>query len=116
MEATGRREGILFLDEINCVSETLTPAMLQFLQYKDVYKRQLRTARLLRGRALGFSLPCMSGLAAFSCHDNIRPIALEGSRWGDGYKRQHPGRPSSQRPGRGARHRGQSYPSSLRCR
>lgn len=34
MEETGRREGILFLDEINCVSETLTPAMLQFLQYK----------------------------------------------------------------------------------
>lgn len=34
MEETGREEGILFLDEINCVSETLTPAMLQFLQYK----------------------------------------------------------------------------------
>ncbi|MEC4273001.1 MoxR family ATPase [Adlercreutzia sp. R25] len=34
METTGRTEGILFLDEINCVSETLTPAMLQFLQYK----------------------------------------------------------------------------------
>lgn len=34
MEETGRVEGILFLDEINCVSETLTPAMLQFLQYK----------------------------------------------------------------------------------
>lgn len=34
MESTGRTEGILFLDEINCVSETLTPAMLQFLQYK----------------------------------------------------------------------------------
>ncbi|MBQ8237163.1 MAG: AAA family ATPase [Oscillospiraceae bacterium] len=34
MEATGITEGILFLDEINCVSETLTPAMLQFLQYK----------------------------------------------------------------------------------
>jgi hypothetical protein len=34
MESTGRPEGILFLDEINCVSETLTPAMLQFLQYK----------------------------------------------------------------------------------
>ncbi len=27
-------EGILFLDEINCVSETLAPTMLQFLQYK----------------------------------------------------------------------------------
>ena len=34
MEETGIGEGILFLDEINCVSETLTPAMLQFLQYK----------------------------------------------------------------------------------
>ena len=28
------REGILFIDEINCVSETLAPAMLQFLQCK----------------------------------------------------------------------------------
>lgn len=34
IEQTGHAEGILFLDEINCVSETLTPAMLQFLQYK----------------------------------------------------------------------------------
>ena len=34
MAETGLREGILFLDEINCVSETLAPAMLQFLQYK----------------------------------------------------------------------------------
>ena len=31
MERTGYREGILFLDEINCVSETLAPVMLQFL-------------------------------------------------------------------------------------
>lgn len=34
MEQTGLREGILFIDEINCVSETLAPAMLQFLQCK----------------------------------------------------------------------------------
>lgn len=34
IEKTGVREGILFLDEINCVSETLSPMMLQFLQYK----------------------------------------------------------------------------------
>ena len=34
MENTGVKEGILFLDEINCVSETLAPIMLQFLQYK----------------------------------------------------------------------------------
>ena len=31
---TGLREGILFIDEINCVSETLAPTMLQFLQCK----------------------------------------------------------------------------------
>lgn len=34
MQETGIKEGILFLDEINCVSETLSPIMLQFLQYK----------------------------------------------------------------------------------
>lgn len=34
MESTGLREGILFIDEINCVSETLAPTMLQFLQNK----------------------------------------------------------------------------------
>ena len=34
MEESGKSEGILFLDEINCVSETLGPSMLQFLQYK----------------------------------------------------------------------------------
>ena len=34
MENTGLKEGILFLDEINCVSETLAPVMLQLLQYK----------------------------------------------------------------------------------
>ncbi len=31
---TGCKEGILFIDEINCVSETLAPTMLQFLQCK----------------------------------------------------------------------------------
>lgn len=34
MEETGLKEGILFIDEINCVSETLAPTMLQFLQCK----------------------------------------------------------------------------------
>ena len=33
IEDTGESQGILFLDEINCASETLAPAMLQFLQY-----------------------------------------------------------------------------------
>ena len=34
MEDSGHKPGILFIDEINCVSETLTPVMLQFLQNK----------------------------------------------------------------------------------
>ena len=41
MEETGLKEGILFLDEINCVSETLAPAMLQFLQYKIFGRHQV---------------------------------------------------------------------------
>lgn len=41
MEDTGLKEGILFLDEINCVSETLAPAMLQFLQYKTFGRHQV---------------------------------------------------------------------------
>ena len=35
IEKTGVPTGILFLDEINCVSETLMPAMLQLLQSKQ---------------------------------------------------------------------------------
>ena len=38
---SGVAEGILFLDEVNCVSETLAPAMLQFLQYKVFGMHQL---------------------------------------------------------------------------
>ena len=34
IEELGLKEGILFIDEINCVSETLAPTMLQFLQCK----------------------------------------------------------------------------------
>lgn len=34
MDATGLREGILFLDEFNCASESLRPILLQLLQEK----------------------------------------------------------------------------------
>ncbi len=37
----GVSEGILFLDEINCVSETLAPSMLQFLQFKTFGKHKI---------------------------------------------------------------------------
>ncbi|MDE6848511.1 MAG: AAA family ATPase, partial [Ruminococcus sp.] len=41
MKSTDIKNGILFLDEINCVSETLTPIMLQFLQYKVFGKHKV---------------------------------------------------------------------------
>ena len=41
MEDSGVSEGILFLDEINCVSETLTPTMLQFLQFKTFGRHRI---------------------------------------------------------------------------
>jgi len=41
MENTGLKEGVLFLDEINCVSETLAPMMLQFLQCKTFGNQSL---------------------------------------------------------------------------
>lgn len=41
MERTDLRRGILFLDEINCVSETLYPSMLQFLQFKTFGKHKV---------------------------------------------------------------------------
>lgn len=41
MAETGVEEGILFLDEVNCVSETLAPAMLQFLQFKTFGRHAL---------------------------------------------------------------------------
>ncbi len=41
METSGITEGILFLDEINCVSETLAPSMLEFLQYKTFGRHEV---------------------------------------------------------------------------
>ena len=41
MEVSGVKEGLLFIDEINCVSETLAPIMLQFLQYKMFGKHRI---------------------------------------------------------------------------
>ena len=47
MESVGVKEGILFLDEINCVSETLAPAMLQFLQYKIFGRHRIHRSTII---------------------------------------------------------------------
>lgn len=41
IEDSGMKEGLLFIDEINCVSETLAPTMLQFLQCKTFGSHQI---------------------------------------------------------------------------
>ncbi|MBQ0125560.1 MAG: AAA family ATPase [Clostridiales bacterium] len=41
IETTKNKKGILFIDEINCVSETLQPIMLQFLQHKMFGKHKV---------------------------------------------------------------------------
>lgn len=41
MDETGLKEGVLFLDEINCVSETLLPSMLRLLQFKTFGSHRL---------------------------------------------------------------------------
>lgn len=44
MEKSGLEEGILFLDEINCVSETLAPSMLQFCSTRSLGGTAFQTA------------------------------------------------------------------------
>lgn len=49
MEQTGKKEGILFIDEINCVSETLAPTMLQFLQGKSFGNQKIPEGFMIVG-------------------------------------------------------------------
>lgn len=44
MKKAGQKEGILFIDEINCVSETLAPTMLQFCSARHLAIRRFRKA------------------------------------------------------------------------
>ena len=48
MERTGHKKGILFIDEINCVSETLAPTILQFLQLRRLVPIRFLMAGSLR--------------------------------------------------------------------
>ena len=50
IEKQGKKEGILFIDEINCVSETLAPAMLELLQHKKFDKLRVRNSRARHAR------------------------------------------------------------------
>ncbi|MGN1277013.1 MAG: ATP-binding protein [Floccifex sp.] len=49
MRDTNVKEGILFIDEINCVSETLAPTMLQFLQGKTFGNQPIPKGWIIAG-------------------------------------------------------------------
>ena len=77
MRNTGIEQGILFLDEVNCVSETLYPSMLQFLQFKTFGKHAVPD---------GWIIACAGNPAEYnrSVHefdvatmDRIRKIEIE---------------------------------------
>ena len=64
IERTGLKEGILFIDEINCVSETLAPAMLQFLQCKTFGNHKIPDGWLIVAAETHRSItnPCVSSM------------------------------------------------------
>ena len=77
MRKTGIEQGILFLDEVNCVSETLYPSMLQFLQFKTFGAHEVPN---------GWVIACAGNPAAYnrSVHefdvatmDRVRKIEIE---------------------------------------
>lgn len=78
MEATGKKEGILFLDEINCVSETLAPMMLQFLQCKTFGNQALPEGWLIvaGGQPAGVQ-QCPSGTFDVVTLDRVKRIDVE---------------------------------------
>lgn len=77
IEETGISEGILFIDEINCVSETLAPAMLQFLQCKTFGNHRIPEGFIIV--AAGNPPEYNKSVREFDIAtlDRIRPIQVE---------------------------------------
>ena len=90
MEATGLKEGILFIDEINCVSETLAPTMLQFLQCKTFGNQAVPKGWVIV--AAGNPPEYNKSVRDFDMVtlDRVRYISIEADYqvWKDVYKRQ----------------------------
>lgn len=77
IENQGRREGILFIDEVNCVSETLAPAMLDLLQNKKFGPHKIPDGWILV--AAGNPVEFNSSAREFdiATMDRIRTIRIE---------------------------------------
>lgn len=91
MEETGCKEGILFIDEINCVSETLAPTMLQFLQCKTFGNQAIPKGWIIV--AAGNSPEYNKSVREFDMVtlDRVRCIEVEADYqvWKDYAKEQH---------------------------
>lgn len=77
MERTGKKEGILFIDEINCVSETLAPVMLALLQNKTFGNHRIPDGWVLA--AAGNPLKYNKSVREFDIVtlDRVREIRIE---------------------------------------
>ena len=85
IEQSGMKEGILFIDEINCVSETLAPTMLQFLQCKMFGNQSVpEDISPIRGGTDGCKLsfkglPCPNlGTGGHGYHGPLEHVTIEG--------------------------------------
>ena len=90
MENTGRKEGILFIDEINCVSETLIPTMLQFLQCKTFGNQKVPEGWVIVAagnegpEARSVTTPGISRkVITVGCSDDDREVLVGGNRMVD---------------------------------
>ena len=83
MEQTGKKRGILFLDEINCVSETLAPVMLQLLQ--DTCREKGMTVILITHNSaitpMADRVIKMKNGKVGSMKLNERPVPVETIEW-----------------------------------
>ena len=90
MERTGKKNGILFIDEINCVSETSFPRCCNFCSARPSATRLCRAAGSLWPRAIRRSTTRACGSLTFVTLDRVRRIDIEPklSVWQD-YARAH---------------------------
>lgn len=106
MEESGKREGILFLDEFNCASESLRPIMLQLLQNKSFGPHAIPDGWMLvlAGNPIAYNVsaqaldavtadrlrllwlrPDYSAWRAYMCRHGVHPVVLS---YLDSHKRQ----------------------------
>ena len=77
IESRGYEEGILFIDEINCVSETLAPAMLDLLQNKKFGPHRIPDGWILVAAGNPPEYNSSARMFDIATQDRIRVVEVE---------------------------------------